>query len=134
MIKFTKSFPTDIEVSSGQQKRFNEPVIYLKCLLKHKAICFCFDNSLPFSTNLVTKKTLTQALSCEFWKFFSKQFFSRIISLGDCSSTHLCSYFFSFSSVTRKTITETRAYSLEPSVEKIKIERIVKTHLHSLYG
>ena len=28
------SFPDDIEVSSGQLKRFDESVVYSKCLLK----------------------------------------------------------------------------------------------------
>ena len=47
------SFPDDIEVSSGQLKRFNEPVIHQKCLLKVEATYFCLDNNLSFSGNIV---------------------------------------------------------------------------------
>ena len=47
------SFPDDIEVSSGQLKRFKESVIDPKCLLKIAATSFCFDNNLSFSSNII---------------------------------------------------------------------------------
>ena len=47
------SFPDDIEVTSGQIKRFKESVIDPKCLLKIAATSFCFDNNLSFSSNLI---------------------------------------------------------------------------------
>ena len=46
------SFPDDIEVSSGQLKRFNKSVIDPKCLLKVDATSFCFDDNLSFSSNM----------------------------------------------------------------------------------
>ena len=46
------SFPDDIEVSSGQLKRFNKSVIDPKCLLKVDATSFCFDDNLSFSSNI----------------------------------------------------------------------------------
>ena len=45
------SFPDDIEVSSGQLKRFNKSVIDPKCLLKVETTSFCFDNNLFFLSN-----------------------------------------------------------------------------------
>ena len=47
------SFPDDIEVSSGQLKRFNESVIDPTCSLKVEATSFCFDNNLSFSSNII---------------------------------------------------------------------------------
>ena len=47
------SFPDDIEVSSGQLKRFNESVIDPKHLLKVEATSFCFDNNFYFSSNVI---------------------------------------------------------------------------------
>ena len=47
------SFPDDIEVSSGQRKKFNEFVVDPKCLLKVEAISVCFDNNLSFSSNII---------------------------------------------------------------------------------
>ena len=47
------SFPDDIEVSSGQLKKFNESVIDSKYLLKVEATFFCFDNYLFFSSNII---------------------------------------------------------------------------------
>ena len=47
------SFPDDIEVSSGQLKRFNESVIDPKHLLKVEATSFCFDNNFYFSSNII---------------------------------------------------------------------------------
>ena len=47
------SFPDDIEVSSGQRKKFNESVVDPKCLLKVEATSFCFDNNLSFSSNII---------------------------------------------------------------------------------
>ena len=46
-------FPDDIEVSSGQIKRFDESVIDPKCLLKVEATSFCFYNNLFFSSNII---------------------------------------------------------------------------------
>ena len=46
------SFPDDIEVFSGQLKRFKESVIDPKCLLKIAATSFCFDNNLSFQATL----------------------------------------------------------------------------------
>ena len=60
--------------------RVNEFVIDLKGLLEVEAKCLCFDNSLPFPTNFIRKKTPTQELSCKFCKFLSNQFFSHNIS------------------------------------------------------
>ena len=47
------SFPDDIEVSSGQLKRFNKSVIDQKCLLKVEATSSCFDDNLSFSSNVI---------------------------------------------------------------------------------
>ena len=55
--------------------RVNEFVIDLKGLLKIEVKCLCFDNSLPFPTNFIRKKTPAQELSCKFCKFLSNQFF-----------------------------------------------------------
>ena len=46
------SLPDDIEVSSGQLKRFNKSVIDPKCLLKVETTSFCFDNNLFFLSNI----------------------------------------------------------------------------------
>ena len=51
-IKLIASIPDDNEVSSGQLKRFKEPVIDPKCLLKIAATSFCFDNNLSFQAIL----------------------------------------------------------------------------------
>ena len=45
-------FPDDIEVSSGQLKRFNESVIDLECLLKIAATSFCLIKFYPFQATL----------------------------------------------------------------------------------
>ena len=47
------SFPDDIDVFSGQLKRFKESVIDPKCLSKIAATSFYFDNSLSFSSNII---------------------------------------------------------------------------------
>ena len=46
------SFPDDIEVSSGQLKRFKKYVIHPKFVLRVEATSFCFDNNLSFSSNI----------------------------------------------------------------------------------
>ena len=46
-------FNNDVEVSSGQLKRFNQSVIDPKCLLKIAATSFCFYNNLSFSSNII---------------------------------------------------------------------------------
>ena len=46
-------FNNDVEVSSGQLKRFNQSVIDPKCLLKIPATSFCFYNNLSFSSNII---------------------------------------------------------------------------------
>ena len=58
-MKFTLSFSADIGllsdkdiIISGQVKRFNESVIDPKYLLKAERTFFCFDNNLPFSSNM----------------------------------------------------------------------------------
>ena len=43
----------DIEVPSGQLKRFNQSLIDPKCLLKIAATSFCFDNNLSFRSNVI---------------------------------------------------------------------------------
>ena len=52
ILELIVSFPDDIEVSSGQLKRFNKSVIDPKCLLKVDATSFCFDDNLSFSSNI----------------------------------------------------------------------------------
>ena len=52
LMKLILSFPHDIEVSSGQLKRYKEPVIDPKSLLKIAATSFCFDNNLSFQAAL----------------------------------------------------------------------------------
>ena len=48
------SFPDNIEVSSGKQKRFkDECVTDPKCLLKVETTSFYFDNNLSFSINII---------------------------------------------------------------------------------
>ena len=46
------SFLNDIEVSSGQLKKFKESLIDPKCLLKITATSFCFDSNLSFQATL----------------------------------------------------------------------------------
>ena len=45
-------FPDDIEVPSGQLKRFNESVIDLECLLKIAATSFYLIKFYPFQATL----------------------------------------------------------------------------------
>ena len=52
------SFPNDIEVFSGQLKRFKESIVDPKCSLKIAAAYFCFDNNLSFSSNIKFLKVL----------------------------------------------------------------------------
>ena len=47
------SLPNDIEVSSGQLKRFNESVIDPKCSMEVEATSFYFGNNLFFSSNII---------------------------------------------------------------------------------
>ena len=57
-------FPDDIEVPSGQVKRFNGSVIDPKCLLKSESTYFCFDKKLFSSNNI-----FSCILLFLFWKY-----------------------------------------------------------------
>ena len=52
LMKLIVSFPHYIEVSLGQLKKYKEPVIDPKSLLKIEATSFCFDNNLSFQATL----------------------------------------------------------------------------------
>ena len=75
-------FPDDIEVPSGQVKRFNESVIDPKCLLKSESTYACFDKKLFSSNNI-----FSCILLFLFWKYGLHAFKNGLVLINPLINT-----------------------------------------------